>query len=429
MYSWDRNPVYNQHHEFWNPHQPPQWFYTHPNFPIPHQTYPQNLSHFLSHPLYPTLAQDHPTLNFQTIGPLPLTIRHLSIPTSHQNQLQHPFTLRPHPRVQMDLKIFMVMTTTMILKIRTNKNIKLHSITLRKMMHMKIRISTLGKMISMKTTITAAMTMNRETVVKMTGITSEGRFEFFAHYSTLTNSEIPSPKNCLPLPPEPILHQNSISKSFFLPSPPAPILHHNPISKKKIYLRCQHLSFAEIPSAKNCLPSPPAPSLHRNSSKIFFPSPPAPFLCRNSFSKFFFPSPPAPILRRNPISKKLFTFAAPTPSLSTHPLPKFLLQKIFSFAASTHPSPEFHLQTFFYLRRNPISKESFTFATPMPSLSIHPSPEFPSPINCFSCLCHAEKSQHQSLNMKFCISHQVLNRSTSTFLHPPHVINRYKLHS
>jgi len=60
----------------------------------------------------------------------------------------------------MDLKIFMVMMTTMILKIRTNKNIKLHSITLRKMMHMKIRISTLGKMISMKTTITAAMTMN-----------------------------------------------------------------------------------------------------------------------------------------------------------------------------------------------------------------------------------------------------------------------------
>jgi len=50
MYSWDRNPVYNQHHEFWNPHQPPQWFYTHPNFPIPHQTYPQNLSHFPSHP-------------------------------------------------------------------------------------------------------------------------------------------------------------------------------------------------------------------------------------------------------------------------------------------------------------------------------------------------------------------------------------------
>jgi len=45
MYSWDRNPVYNQHHEFLNPHQPP-----HPNFPIPNQTYPQNLSHFPSNP-------------------------------------------------------------------------------------------------------------------------------------------------------------------------------------------------------------------------------------------------------------------------------------------------------------------------------------------------------------------------------------------
>ena len=157
----------------------------------------------------------------------------------------------------------------------------------------------------------------------------------------------------------------------------------------------QYPSFAEIPSRS---PKKKLPSPHPRRAS-------------------------APILRRNSISKKIVylrrTLAEPQhPSFAEIPSPFTFAAPTPSLMISIHPTPKFHLQ-----------KKLLTFAAPTPSLSIHPSLEFPSPKSCFSCLRRAEKSQHQSLNMKFCIAHQVLNRSTSTFLHPPHVINRYKLHS
>jgi hypothetical protein len=115
-----------------------------------------------------TNSHNHPTLNFQTIDPLPLEIHHLSIPTSHLPHLRHLFTLKPHPQVLMSLRIFIVIMTTTIPKIRTNMT------------------STLRKtMINMRTTITTMITVNRRTTMKMTGITSKLQNSFLHRKSCL----------------------------------------------------------------------------------------------------------------------------------------------------------------------------------------------------------------------------------------------------